>query len=185
SPYGQSVQKFLEVFREYPYYLMSKWRNGLLLVNYPYWFYGDEAQFSYQSLQKLRMTANKREGYLSPAEIVQTLSQFTKPQLGRLAEEFPVLQAAMNWDVFMAFKGQPGIFTDRGVPIDAASFAFLQNSLNLSSLLPDKRIIAIRLYEETRVIDTKDVKTLTFSIRTEEDKWIPIHGIHLLPRNVN
>ncbi|MCX6379260.1 MAG: hypothetical protein NT023_07240 [Armatimonadetes bacterium] len=185
SPYGQSVQKFLEVFREYPYYLMSKWRNGLLLLNYPYWFYGDEAQFNYQSLQKLRMMADKREGYLSLAEIVQTLSQFTKPQLERLAEEFPVLQAVMNWDVFTVLKGQPDIFTDRGIPIDASSFATLQTSLHLGDILPDKRVVAIRLYEETRVIDTKDVKTLTFSIRTEEDKWIPIHGIHLLPRNAN
>lgn len=51
-----------------PWPLLYKWRNGVLLFNYPLWFYGDDAQSPYALVQQLR-ASKQRTGvsdFLSP-----------------------------------------------------------------------------------------------------------------------
>jgi hypothetical protein len=143
---------------------MHKWRDGILLVSYPAWFYGDDGAIPYETTKRLRASARKQNGLLTLEDIAGPITTLSAVQRKRLSVEFPPIGTPGD---FPAMPSRPMPFSVRpmadisafymrypqalneAVPVDAEMQAFLQKSgLWVRGLQPDEHVVSVHIIDE-------------------------------------
>lgn len=104
--------------------LMHKWRNNVLLISYPKWFYGEPSSVTYAVLKPLLDT---KDGIIDMKALVKFVGMASDAQMLKLAENFPVLRGAYPMRHLLLFAGYHNeILQTRGIQIDEEILAFLK-----------------------------------------------------------
>ncbi|MCW3099672.1 MAG: hypothetical protein JWL77_5290 [Chthonomonadaceae bacterium] len=162
--------------------LMHKWRDGILLVHYPQWFYGDEALCSYGLVKRLRIRLQKQDGLLSLEDIVEPATTLSDAQLSHFTEEFPYLGAQISsTDDIRAQKSAalcafyqryPKALSERGLLIDLKMRAFLQDpNLWPKGLKVGEDVTAVRIVDVPSQLVIGIHHTYTLQMTTSTQKW--------------
>jgi len=179
--YGNTLQEVLESWKE-SYFLMSKWRNGVLLLHYPDWFYGDDAQVAYTQIQDLRQSAEKNRGFLPIPLIANTFTKLNTSQLWRLGAEFPVLPVAAQSPLFKLLQEQPSLLSETGVTLNPHSSEELKKRYTFLSLLGES-YTALRIHQREVKTGGETLPMLFLEVKTNTGVWAPVVGTNLLPRD--
>ena len=175
TPVSQSVQAYLSKIGKDPIRPITKWRNGLLLVNYAGWFLEDDTVVAYSLI---RQYLRSKDGVIQLVDLAKLMSSITDEQTRRLAEDFPVLQAALKMrPLFALYKQFPSIISLDGTRLDGQMIAAL-NMLphdTLPEAIANGTATALRLSQkQTRIHERTSVL-----IRLEGlvlNKWMPFEG---------
>jgi len=148
---GKSAKQCLEDLRNSAG-LMHKWRQGVLLFNFPLWFYGDEAQYPYSVVKRLReSTAHHDDGSpLTLSEIADPVVTLTDAQMMRLAKEFPQVEKnKLQRPIFDFYKKYPGILADDGLGVDLNMLDQMKQLKIMPPLAADKSLERVRISEDS------------------------------------
>src|SRR5581483_5818964 len=122
------VQAVLDTFdrlRDRPLY---KWRNGILLINYPAYFVEEEDTLPYEVLSIWR---NCKDRLMGPKELVAFFTRLSAAQFERLKDSHPALGKARRLlPLFFLAKQHPemlgeGLVLDEGLFRDLMTLDFL------------------------------------------------------------
>ncbi len=175
SPVNKTVDEFLSKASQYDPNPMHKWRDGVLLVNYPMWFLEEENVVPYRLVKEL----TKWRGKIIPLPVLAKLmTALTEAQAQSLAEEYPPVGGALALFPMFGFAAQsPQILSPEGMALTPEKAAILL-TLPLPHLesLRDGSAAALRLIEEE--IPTGGTGR-TVGIRAEASvggKWVLLGG---------
>lgn len=121
SPYGKTVGAYLKRLRDnFDYHNPHKWRDGILLVNYPAWFKDEKKKAPWPLIKRLREVQEKNAGWTPLRELGIVASQINDEQIATLSFEFPILnQLRRDRTFFALFSREPlllnQLLTPRGV----------------------------------------------------------------------
>lgn len=182
---GRTPAQYFAELDKVPLNLMHKWREGVLLINHPTWFYGDQAQYSYGVVKRLRDSLRKRGGYLSLEDVADLGAKLSVAQLNRLGKEFLALRSGGGMTPVCAFWNRyPASLNEQGVPVDLKMRTFLQAfkpvSLWPTALKAKEQVTAIRIHEA--ITEWPEGKCATYSLQftTSNQKWTDISVFRLL-----
>jgi hypothetical protein len=146
TPVQTPMQNFDEAWRD-SRNLMHKWREGILLVSYPKWFYGDESQVPYKTVERLRTSLRKQNGLLSLEDLVDPVAALSPAQRISLRREFAPLQLNGTMNEICAFYTRyPQALTDPQTPVDPVMEIFLrENGLLPNDLEPEEHVVTVYL----------------------------------------
>ncbi|MCW3053520.1 MAG: hypothetical protein JWN14_2690 [Chthonomonadales bacterium] len=163
SPTGDTIaQCFDDAWKRTPH-LMHKWHEGILLVSYPSWFYGNAGAVSYDTLKRLRTSARKQNGLLSLEDIAEPITTLSAAQRRKLSAEFPPIGTPFDSsdfphelvmfsmrpdaDISAFYMRYPKALTEE-VPVDAEMQAFLQKlHLWVLGMQPEEHMATVRIID--------------------------------------
>jgi len=164
--------------------LMHKWRDGILLFNYPVWFYGDDAQYSYALVKQLRENKRRNTGHsLMLSDIADAVLTLTDAQVKRLAKEFPQVEAnRAKRPIFVLYKKYPGILSKEGLLVDLNMVTMLKE-LKLMPPLPEKdTLVEMRIIEEIPSEAGGSKRSYRLEYQTMQGKdWMGLGNVTILP----
>jgi hypothetical protein len=178
EPFGKTVQDYMNLLTGNPHFLMHKWRESVLLVNYPNWFYGEDLPVPYRLLAQLRSQALANGGYLPIGIIGEAIRTLSASQIGRLGEEFPVLPEALNWEPMQLCKSFPNVLTVQGLPMKPEVMAVLRQFVQIA---PEVRLLGVRLHQENRDVQSQPMRVLSLQFRSERRDWSTVGSIVMQP----
>lgn len=147
---GRQAQEFLMQMWVHDH-LMHKWRGNVLLLNYPVWFTGEEAEYPYALVQQLRETRQHNAG--SPftlPQLADRISTLNDPQIRRLAKEFPQAGLGRAQRALLAlYQRYPGLLSEAGETPDAKMIALLTETQQMPPLAEKDTLEKLRILEET------------------------------------
>ena len=130
---------------------MHKWRNGVLLLNYPLWFYGDEAQYSYGVVKQLRESSRRRKDGrpLLLSDIADAVTTLTDAQMKRLAKEFPQIDYNQTKrPIFLLYKKYPAIHSSNGMAVDLNMLLMMKQLKLIPPITKSEEMERIRIVED-------------------------------------
>lgn len=162
--------------------LMHKWHHGILLLNYPTWFYGNETLCPYGVVKRLRnrLLVN---GELTLPDIAEATGKLDTDQINQLSKEFPVFRNSVSLAQFCAFYSRyPKSWSEQGVLLDQEMAAFLQSvKLWPSYLKPGDPVLALRIrYTLSRFSEGPSL-AYVLQIRTSRQGWVDHAVFRLAP----
>lgn len=163
--------------------LMHKWRNGVLLYNYPLWFYGDDAQYPYAVVKHLRESKKRRNGTpLTLPDIADAVITLNDPQMKRLAKEFPQVENNKTMrPLFVFYKKYPGILNENGMAADLNMLALLKQLKLISSLAEKDAVQRMRIVEKhSQIADGRRVYRIQFQVNHQE-AWQEAGNFSIFP----
>jgi hypothetical protein len=169
--------------------LMHKWRENILLVTDPKWFYGDEAQYPYGTVKRLRASLQKQNGLLSLEDIVEPITTLSTEQMDYLTEEFPfsgirkveltgasrrvvepLPQAMLS--LCALYRRYPKVWSKQGLRIDLKMQALLHDSkLWPTWLQAGEEVTALRIVDSPNPASADLHQTYTLQATTSRQKW--------------
>ncbi len=151
--------------------LIHKWRGDMLLINYPEWFYGDDALCPVALIDVARQ-AERKHGYLPFPSIVHLAFALTDMQRKRVAEELPAVE--MPHDMIMLgqiYKAFPAVYSARGIAVDAMIYKALQQTSLGAAALAAAKSAEIRV-QDKRITAEKNVQdAVVFETRLDGGEW--------------
>ena len=179
KPYGQTVGAFLQKYEgSYPI-LMHKWRKSVLLVSNTDWYFDEETSVPYAKTLKLRALCKKGRGFMSLADIADTVLSMSTLQVERAGAEFPVLASGEIFrPVFLLARTHTGFYSTQGAVLDAelsselAKFPIVANC----PLFKDNRAIAIRFVERTAPSEQLQGWEARIEVLDRGKVWRPVAG---------
>lgn len=174
-------QYFAELWKDEPY-LMHKWRDGIMLLSYPTWFYGDDAQYAYGTVKRLRKSLKQQDGLLSLKDVAEPATTLKQAQLKRLSEEFPAFQnAPLMAPVCDFYRHYPKSQSDNGITVDLKIQAFLTDSKLWPTALEDnERVTAVRILDVQKILPTDGRHTYHLQLLTSKHTWRDIAGFWIV-----
>lgn len=135
SPFGQSLESYLSRLQKHDVVpLPHKWRNSLLMVNYPPWFYEEDQKASWSVIKQLRAT-RLRDGGLTPLrDLGIAIARLNAKQIPPLEKEFPILAQTRGQPALISLFGREPlllhqILTTQGTLLSDALAKMPPNSL--------------------------------------------------------
>lgn len=131
--------------------LMHKWRNGVLLLNYPSWFYGDDGLYPYDIVKRLRENSRRRNDGrpLMLAEIADPIITLNDAQMKRLAKEFPQVEYNKTMrPIFVFYKKYPHTHSEDGMAVDLNMLSVMQQLKLIQSPAKLQEIDRVRIIED-------------------------------------
>lgn len=114
SPAGQTVAQFLGSLRKSPRWVLTKWRDGLLVVNYAGWFLEANDYLPWRAVEQLRSALSLSGDGPNLKAIAKLTWGFNDPALQRLRRDVPRIEMVQHLrDAFGLLYGFPRIETDR------------------------------------------------------------------------
>ena len=169
--------------------MMHKWREGILLIHYPEWFYEDETQVPFDIVKRLRVSLQNQDGLLSLDDVATPVMTLNAAQLSHLSEEFPFPGARILTmgqppqpmaSICAFYKRYPKTWSERGVPIDLKMQAYLQNSNLWPTLFEENESITTVRLRDLPDRFAGDVRhTYTVQLYTTKRAWIDIASFRL------
>lgn len=174
-------QYFEDLWKDEPY-VMHKWRRDVLLANYPTWFYGDDAQYSYAVVKRLRVSKRNQEGLLKLEDVTEAVTTLKEAQWKRLGEEFPDFKNARQiLPIATVYKQYPQALSAKGVPVDLKMQGFLKaHGLWPSPLEEDERILAARILDEHETGIAMPRHTYHLQLASSKRTWTDIAVCRLM-----
>ena len=159
--------------------LMHKWRNGVLLVSYPGWFYGDETQYPYRVVAHLRASLQKQERLLSLQDILEPVNALTEKQRWRLSAEFPPVRPSVKMDAICTFYSRyPN--AEQGVPFDQNLRSVLQDlRFGSVALEPDEKPERVRLVDTFEGSGAPPQHRYTLQLMTSKSRFIELTSVRI------
>jgi len=178
--------------------LMHKWRENVLLVTTPTWFYGDEAQCPYGTIKHVRAALQKQDGMLSLADIAEPITTLRTEQVDYLTEEFPfsggrkveitgasrrvvepLPQAMLS--LCALYRRYPRVWREQGVLIDLKMQAFLRAAkLWPTWLEPGEEVNALRIVDSPDSDSAGLRHTYTLQALTSRQKWRDVDAFSIV-----
>jgi hypothetical protein len=164
--------------------LMHKWRDGVLLFNYPVWFYGDDAQFSYAVIKPLRESRQRNANNpLTLPDIANAVITLNDVQMKRLAQEFPQIDNNKpKRPIFVFYKKYPRVLSEEGVAVDLIMVATLKELNLMLPLAETDSLQRMRIIEKAdpRINDGR--RLYRVQIQTAKQKeWRQVGDVSILP----
>lgn len=165
--------------------LMHKWRDGVLLVSYPGWFYGDPGQVSYSTIARLRDRLQAQNGLLSLQDLIEPVAGLSEVQRRRLSAEFPPLRPEFIRDRILAFRNRfPQV--EQGIPFDEkAQVALEELGIGAGGVEPDERRVLIRLVDLPDRDAPEPQHHYSLQIMTSNQRTIDLAGFRIKPIDPN
>lgn len=180
---GKPMEQCLHDLEEHAE-LMHKWRDGVLLLNYPLWFFGEDAQYPYAIVKQLRQNSRHNDGTaLTFPDITDAVITLTPMQMKRLAKEFPQVDAnKTKRSLFVFYKKYPEILSATGMAIDLRMLALLKELKLLPTLAEKDTPERIRIIEKP-VSNAKDQRRIYLAqMQTSQHKeWADIESLVIMP----
>ena len=185
SPEKQTVAAFLDRLELHEPYLVHKWRDGVLLLNYARWFEEDlpGSRLPWKLIKKLQAATRAQNGFLSLADLAGLARLLNDQQLDRLASDFPIARAVKSYRaLFLAYDRSEEIAraltSDRGIPIEALypNRESLPES-HLKRLLAYEQAFAVRLV--VRDVPESKPPTRSVAVYVVNKAGKPIAGVGL------
>jgi hypothetical protein len=180
---GKSAQQCLEDLRSQAN-LMHKWRDGVLLCNYPVWFYGDDAQYPYAVVKRLRESKRRNAGRpLTLPNIADDVITLTAVQMTRLAKEFPQIDDnRIKRPIFVFYKKYPGILSEEGMAVDLNMVAMLKEWKLMPRLAEKDTLKKMRIIEKALPHARDDRRFYRIQFQTTQQKeWRQTEDVSILP----
>ena len=167
--------------------LLHKWRDGILLFNYPVWFYGDDALYPYAVVKHLQKSKQRNAGSpLTIPDISDAVTTLTDIQMKRLAKDFPqVYDNENNRSIFVFYKKYPRILSEEGMAVDLNMFALLKE-LKLMPPSAEKDALArIRIVERAHPQINDGRRLYRIQIQMAQQKeWRQVGDVSILPDRI-
>jgi hypothetical protein len=160
--------------------MMHKWREGILLLNYPDWFYGDPGRCPYETIKRLRTSMHKQNGLFSLDDVAGPVTTLTLWQLRRLGEEFPFFPGRdTSWAfqpttaICALYRRYPKSLNERGIAADLRMQALLRDlKLQPSGATADEDVTAVRIIDVPNKYAPDVRHTYTLQLSTSKRSWI-------------
>jgi hypothetical protein len=162
--------------------LMHKWHDGVLLINHRHWFYGDEGQYSYGIVKRLRARMRQQGGRLTLDDVVEPAVTLNGRQIQHLGEAFPAFEQGGGMTPFCLFyKRYPASWAEQGTPVDPKMRAFLQTAkLWPTTLKAKQQVVAIRIHDATEAWSSGTFRVYRLQFTTDNQKWGEISSLRIL-----
>jgi hypothetical protein len=179
--FEHSVQDFLSKIKDVPPYCQNKWKNNILLIDYPTWFQDQPATGTWQLVKQLRLSQQANSGFLPLEDLAVAANRLTPAQLNQLGNEFPVLKNVADLqEIFNATCLSKQTLTQltskSGLALTEEIRASLSTEPYLKTVLEQGNVRTVRLTEEEHKDQDPPTREVTFGFVTTEGKWVPVRG---------
>jgi hypothetical protein len=164
--------------------LLHKWRDGVLLFNYPVWFFGDDEQYPYALVKQLRESKQRNAGNpLTIPDIADAVITLNDVQMKRLAKEFPQIDNnKTKRAVFVFYKKYPEMLSEVGVAMDLNAVAMLKELKLMPALEEKDALERVRIIEKAHPQINDGRRLYRVQIQTAKQKeWQQIGDVSILP----
>lgn len=164
--------------------LMHKWHDNVLLLNYPLWFAGDDAQYPYAVVKQLRERKRSHAGKpITFQELAGDSAALSNVQIRRLLKEFPQLDAAMvNRPILGFYRKYPGILSEAGMATTPEMIAALKEARLMPALLENDTLEKLRILEASPAQPNVGKSLYSVQFQTVQRKeWRELINLSLLP----
>jgi hypothetical protein len=189
-PLHSRLHAYLARIFDSPPYLMTKSRNGIMLIDYPSWCWAEEDKIPYGVANDLVIAEREGGGVLSFGDLVYIASSLTVAQLQELAVQFPVARAVQAFKpVMVQIAGFPDgadrVLRSKGVPwtpaIEQAMAKYLPSSYRNQADKGGIRALRVLVRDETNASGKN--RTVTFGLSTRQQSWVPVIGFKYSAKN--
>jgi len=152
--------------------VMSKWRGDTLLINYPEWFYGEDALYPPTLLDEARIERAKT-GYVSFPTIAKGARNLNSIQMKRIRREFPEFAAPPQFIALARiYVVNKEIYTEAGVPLSQEIIRALGGDASRIQGLDQAAAGRFRVRDIKRKTDQGLEQVVTaFEVKLDEGDW--------------
>ncbi len=151
--------------------MISKWRGETLLLNYPEWFYGDDALFPASLLIAAQLDKHKN-GFISLPALIEFSTHLNAEQKKRASEEYTELIQSQEFEKLgLIYKQFPRIYSNGGILVEPdIEHSLLNTSMSLKNE-PHDRSLQIRLRDIKTKENGREEYALIYQVKEGLGGW--------------
>ncbi len=190
SPLAATLRTYVANLQEQPPRFLVKWRNGILLADYPSWFHDEDYLVPLQIVKQLRKSASEHDGYLTMVDILEAAQILSPAQLRRLGDEFPAMFGVAELrEILVTLCPTKAALSQldsaAGIPLSDRLIAALGSNLYFKGAIERGSYRAITIQTKEHLDRKPPVKEHLLGLTTLDGKWIPVTGVMNIKNETN
>jgi len=161
---------------------LHKWRSGILLLHYPDWFCGDQGEYPFETVKRLRASVKQQEGLLTLDDVADPLTTLSQKQLAQITVEFPfpggqLVTMGENPSsmtlISTFYKRYPQCLSERGIALDLKMQVLLKELKLWPTVLEEKeRVTAVRITRTLLQGDAPGTHRYSLQLHASQHGWM-------------
>lgn len=181
TPYGQTVEAYLQRVRDYGM-TSVKWRGSVLLLRGPMTFVDDDFNIPYLLTKRLTSLGVEGRNLFTLAELATVLANLSRNQIARAAMQYALMREVQRFAPLLAvYYADRDFGRTSGLPLSADLLATLGRVIPLS---PNNPIVTgeaqrLRLAVEDDLLADPPVRRFKVQYMMPDRKWTSLRGLEL------